>query len=72
MTHGASDAAARFDSVRAGRRAHTACLRDAAEADLIQPAGVEDPKVADSARLQTMFTRLIGEGRLEELATSMR
>ena len=59
-------------SVRAGRRAHIACLRDAAEADLIQTAGVEDPEVADSARLQSIFTRLIGECRLEELDTSMR
>ena len=72
MAHGASDAAARFDSVRAGRRAHTACLRDAAEADLIQTTGVEDPEVADSARLQSIFTRLIGERRLGVLDTSMR
>ena len=72
MARGAVDAAARFAALRSGQRLPGPTLADVAEAQLIQPAGVDDPEAADAPQLQGIFCRLWGEARWEELDVAMR
>ena len=62
------EAAAHFNALRDGRRARDRPPAERAEAELVLPAGAEDPEVPHQKRLQGELARVLGAQALDELA----